>query len=127
MVEPEANESEILGMPVSDLQSDISVEDDAVSGTLNYVTGYTGFSEQDNEQSGYYLALKVSTIPTDGVVVTVELIGGTNGPITLDSNMNIVIRITDEDNQSIRVIATKGTKSITKIYTLTDLVLEDAG
>jgi hypothetical protein len=109
------------------LQTDILVGDDEITGTLNYVTGYTGFSDVVSEQSGNYLALKIVTVPVDGVVTTVELVGGTKGPVTLDSDMNIVLRITNKGTQSVRVIATKGEDSITNIYGLTGLSLEAAG
>ena len=123
---PESAESELFGMSVSDLQTGILV-DDAITGTLKYVTGYTGFSDVVGEQSGNYLALKIATVPVDDVVTTVELVGGTNGPVTLGADMNVVLRITNKSTQSVRVVATKGTDSITKIYGLTGLTLEAAG
>jgi hypothetical protein len=109
------------------LQADIVVGEDAITGTLNYVTGYTGFSDQTAEQKGNYLALRVVfTSPVDGVTTTVELVGGAKGPVALDSDMNIVLRVTDKNTQSVKVIATKGTESITKIYSLVGLTLETA-
>lgn len=61
----------------------------------------------------------------EGATVTVELINGTLGhPVTLDEDMNIVIRITDKDTQSVKVVATKGNASSTKTYALTGLTLQ---
>lgn len=94
---------------------------------MNYVTGYTGFSGLSSEQDGNYLALKVSTVPDTNVTTTVELVGGTKGPVTLDADMNIVIRVTDKDTQSIRVVAAKGAQSTTKEYGLTGMTLTPAG
>lgn len=89
---------------------------------LKYVSAYIGFSSKPEEQSGNYLALKVTTVPADAIV-TVELVGGTKGPVKLDSDMNIVIRITDADKQTLKVVATKGDKSVEEVYSLSDLML----
>ena len=88
------------------------------------VTGYTGFSGNVSEQSGHYLALKFTA--DEGATVTVELLNGTLGhPVTLDEDMNIVIRITDKDTQAVKVVATKNDVSSTKTYALTGLTLSN--
>ena len=51
----------LLGKELSDLQSGVSVGQDAIAGTLKYVTGYTGFSGDPAEQEGHYLALHIDT------------------------------------------------------------------
>lgn len=89
---------------------------------MNSVSDYTGFSDQPDEQSGHYLALKYDTVPAADKVV-VELIGGTKGPVTLDSDRIHVLLIKNKDTQSIKVTATKGELSTTETYTLTKLVL----
>lgn len=101
----------------------MSISNGVISGTLKKVTGYTGFSGDPEEQSGNYLALKFTA--EEGATVTVELINGTVGhPVTLDEDMNIVIRIADKDTQSIEVVASKGGASSTKTYALTGLTLQ---
>lgn len=113
----------MLGKLVSSLQSDVEVGDSTITGTLAAVTGYTGFSGDSSEQSGHYLALKFTA--DEDAVVQVELVGGTVGhPVTLDEDMNIVIRITDVDNQSIKVIVTEGNAVMTKTYDISGLTLE---
>ena len=61
--------------------------------------------------------------PADAVT-TVELVGGTNGPVTLDADKNIVLLIKSNTTQSIKVVSTKDGASVTKTYTLTGLTLE---
>lgn len=61
---------------------------------------------------------------TAGATTTVEVVGGDKGPVTLDSDMNIVLRIKDKSSQSVRVIAKKGTATVTNTYGLTGLTLE---
>ena len=65
----------LLGKSAADLQSNVVINGDEIAGTLNYVTDYTGFSSIVSDQEGNYLALKVSTIPENGVTTTVELSG----------------------------------------------------
>lgn len=122
-VEPESGEAVLFGKNVSDLQTDVTVNEDSITGTLKYVTGYTDFSAETSEQEGNYLALKCDT-NTDGAVVTVEVVGGTKGPVTLDADKNIVLLIKDKASQDVRVIATKGDQSIEKTYDLSGLTLE---
>lgn len=113
----------LFGKKVSDLQSNIVIGKDAISGSLKHVTGYTEFSGKPAEQEGHYLALKFGVTPSDAVT-TVELVGGTKGPVTLDEDMNIVLLIKSNTTQSIKVTSSKDGASATKTYSLTGLTLE---
>ena len=90
---------------------------------MKHVTGYTGFSSNTSEQEGNYLALRVDADSEDAVA-TVELVGGTKGPVTLDDDMNIVLLIKNKDTQSIKVTVDNGENSTTKTYGLIGLTLE---
>lgn len=97
-----------------------------ISGNLKYVTGYTGFSSKTEEQSGNYLATHWSVPGVDGVTITVEVVGGTSGPSTLDADGLIVDRITST-TQKLRAVASKaGLDSVTKTFDLTGLTLANA-
>lgn len=122
-MEPENGGVNLFGKNVSDLQSDVSVDGDEITGTLKYVTDYTGFSSNASEQSGNYLALKIETVPEDAET-TVELVGGTKGPVALDEDMNIVLLIKNKDTQSVKVVSTDGDETATKTFGLTGLTLE---
>ena len=122
-MEPENGGVNLFGKKVSDLQANVSVDGDEITGTLKHVTGYTGFSSIASEQSGNYLALKIDTVPED-VETTVELIGGTKGPVTLDEDKNIVLLIKNKDTQSVKVVSTDGDETVTKTFGLTGLTLE---
>ena len=89
-VKPEDGEAVLFGKAVNELQSDMVVADDEVTGTLKYVKGYVDFSSNTSEQSGNYLALKIEAEPAEAETV-VELVGGTKGPVALDDDMNIVL------------------------------------
>ena len=119
----ESGDTTLSGKKVSDLQSNIVIGENAISGSLKHVTGYTEFSSKSSEQEGHYLALKFDVTPADAVT-TVELVGGTKGPVTLDADKNIVLLIKSNTTQSIKVVSTKDGASVTKTYTLTGLTLE---
>lgn len=102
----------MLGKYVSDLQDDIEItntgfsgENSVVNGTLHYVTGYTDFSPGTPElQEGNYLVLRVDT-EDEADEITVELTGGiVDHPVTLDSDRNIVLRITNPKTQLVKVV-----------------------
>ena len=122
-VKPEDGEAVLFGKTVNELQSDVVVSDDEVTGTLKYVDGYVDFSSNVSEQSGNYLALKIEAEPAEAETV-VELVGDTKGPVTLDDDMNIVLLIKNKDTQSIKVTTTHNRESVTKTYGLSGLTLE---
>lgn len=112
------------GKTVSELQSNVVVEGDAISGTLHYVTGYTGFDGSDPlEQEGNYLALTFTPTSWDGVM-TVELVGGTKGAVTLSEGDDFCVFKVDNAAQTIKVEYTDGDSEYEKSYSLTSLVLE---
>ena len=122
-VKPEDGEAVLFGKAVNELQSDVVVADDEVTGTLKYVNGYVDFSSNTSEQEGNYLALKIEAELAEAETV-VELVGGTKGPVALDDDMNIVLLIKNKDTQSIKVTTTHNEESITKTYGLSGLTLE---
>lgn len=87
------------------------------------MTGYTGFSSEPTEQQGNYLALKFDTVPADTTIV-VDLLGGTKGPVTLDSDRMHILLIKNKDTQSVKVTISKDGASVDRTYTLTGLNLE---
>lgn len=121
-------ETNAYGKTGNDLQTNVKVSRTAVTGTLKYVTGYTGFnSSEPIEQEGNYLALDFSTdMDAAGATVTVELVGGTKGPVQLThpDDMFCVFRVTDKNTQNIRVKATKDGATSTRELDLSGLVLQ---
>lgn len=105
------------GKSVSDLQSDIVINDDSISGTLNYVTGYTGYSGDTDLQSGYYIALKLD-VP-NGATTTIAALnnGGSGTPVDLGSDDYAVGRITTK-NAKIVISTTLAGVTVSKTYSL---------
>ena len=118
--EPEDPTATLLGKAVSALQSDVVVHDKFIKGTLHYVTGYTGYSNVEEEQSGNFLALSFDV--SDGATTTVQLTG--KEAVALDANKSIVLRIENKNTQRLKVVTTLGDDVITKVYSLANLNLE---
>ena len=74
-----------------------------------------------SEQEGYYLALHIDVEDAPDATIEVELVGGTHGPVELDSDRVCVFRITDFATQSIRITATVDGQDTTKVYSLSGL------
>ena len=120
-VTPLDKDTTILGKKVGELQHHVTVFEDEISGYLNYVKGYTQFSQDSTKQSGNYLALKFS-IPADASA-TVQLIGVDAQPVALDSSMNWVGRVTST-SQTISVVVTGSDgDTLERVYTLNGLTL----
>ena len=115
---------DLFGKTAPDLQEDIEIGVNGISGTSKYVTGYTGFSGKTADRSGNYLALHCAVPGASDATITVEVVGGHSGPVTLDPDGLIVVRLESNTTQSIRVIASKdGCTSVTREYSLTGLTL----
>ncbi len=117
----------VLGYTVSNLQSDVVVNSNEITGTLAYVTDFTGFSGDPELQKGNFLALSFDSDPAADKM-TVQLMGAqvTPNEIELDADKDCVLRITNKDTQSIIFRAYKGGEVTRRTYKLSSLVLEPA-
>lgn len=93
----------LFGKNVSELQENIKIRDNVVSGTLKYVKGYNDFSSIEEEQSGNYLALKFDEATKGSTVkvkVTKESTLTDDGIIVLRlKNTETPITVTIDDNE----------------------------
>lgn len=88
----EATTEQLLGKSLSDLQTSVVIDMDTctMTGTLKHVTGYTGFSGDEELQSGHYLAVKADVEDVTGVTYTINT---GNGDVTLDSDQILIWRV----------------------------------
>ena len=105
---------------MTDLQEDITVSNGAITGTLKYVTGYTGFSGDEAEQSGHYLAVKATA--EEGAEIRAEVVGGDHGEVTLDEDGILIARIKNV-SQKLRFTAVTSAGTQTIVYDLSGLTL----
>jgi hypothetical protein len=118
----------VFGKTVRDLQENVIVSEDAITGTLKYVTEYTGFSSTPDLQEGNYLvvnlannnfsnftSVKIGLDPTQGSGL-VEIIN--------DPDKNGVFRIANTSQKfKIVSISVDGVEN-TQIFDLSGLTLE---
>lgn len=124
-VEAPSNTDNVLGKLASDLQNNVILSGDNITGTLKYVSGFTGYSEDTALQEGNYLALKINAAPID-VVVTAELLGSSEASKKIGADGVATFRITNTASQSIKVTAIMGRETTIKTYGLSGLKLETA-
>jgi hypothetical protein len=100
----------------------VSFGEDSVTGTLKYVSDYTGFSSKVAEQSGNYIAFHAST-NVEGATITAKI----TKTSTLDSDGIAVFRVGNKDSQTLTVVAKKeGYEDATKVFSLSGLTVESA-
>lgn len=118
------SDTDLLGKSVTDLQTGVTLGKKAIRGELKYVDDYTGFSSNPAEQKGNYIALKCECESADSIVV--ELVGGYTGPVTLDEDGIIILKIAN-NTQTVKVTANATSyEPVTKTYTLTGVKLDKA-
>ena len=92
-----------------------------ITGTLNYVEDYTGFSGDPELQEGNYLVFHAEVPDTEDVTITATM----DNTSTLDSDGIAVFRVRDKSTQTLTVVANKtGIGSSTKVYSLSGLTCE---
>lgn len=113
------------GKPASELQTGVEVGETGITGTLHYVTDYTGFSGDTEKQSGNYLALTFDATEGATLSVTLNKAQTTTSPIVLEpDDRNCVFRISDKSTQTITVKVEHGDQVVEKTYALSGLTLE---
>ncbi len=112
----------MFGKSVSDLQSNIVVGSNAITGTLKYISDYTSAGYAGDEAEGNYLVIHSASTGADSV--TVEVVGGAHGERTLDNDGICICRIANT-SQKIRVKAYKdGQVVAVQTYSLAGLELQ---
>ena len=83
-----------MNKKVSDLQENVVLNGESITGKLNYVTDFKDFSSNEDEQKGNFLVIKVDEA-TKGKTVTAELSEAKGeGKRTLDEDGILISRIT---------------------------------
>lgn len=112
---------DLWGKKASDLQSDVEINGNKISGILNYIADYSSAFPAGLD-SGNYICLHFETNIHDAEIeVTIT------NPVVLDEDGIFVGRIADKDSQTITVVArAEGYSDLTKVFNLTDLICEEA-
>ena len=112
---------DLLGKTVDDLQENVVIGETKITGTLNYVADYDGFSGDASLNHGNYLVIHAEVPGLDDAVITVKV----TNPVTLDDDGIAVLRIADKSSQTVTVVASKeGYDSVTRVFDLSELECE---
>ena len=104
----------------------MTVNGNKITGTLKYVTDYTGFSSDPALQSGNFLALKFSDIDENITSVKVGIEPGTPAvEVINDPDMNGVFRILNPATNKFVVTISDGSHTKRQVFDLSGLTLED--
>ncbi len=87
-VEAVTGETDCYGKQAQELGT-VTFDGQAPAGTLNYVTGYTGFNSDPSEQSGYFLPFTISATEESEVKMWVSD-GGKQVVCDKDPTVNVV-------------------------------------
>ena len=107
-IAPESGTTTVFSKKVNLIQSGVAINNGVITGTLNYIEHWTGYSPSDDEMAtGNYLALKFT--PTDeNAVIQTRMIPGNKPLVTLDEDLNVVYRVASND-QIIEVVVDDST------------------
>lgn len=113
----------------ADFQSNVAINGGEITGELNFIEG--GLAPSGPlAGDGYFLALKfdnfASGLTYADVQVGLQPSQGT-GMLTLDSDKDVVFKITDKDRQKVKVIQAKNGHKNIQYFTLKNLTLLDTG
>ena len=127
-VDAESGNRTLFGKKVSEMQSNVMVMDNAITGRLKFIEG--GLAESGPlAGDGYFLALKFRDLDPEATSVKVGLdpSAGTGlVEIITDPDRNGVFKISNT-NQKFKVVSTDGENlTTTQVFDLTNLVLESA-
>lgn len=109
------------------MQSDIVVSGNQITGTLINISDGSVWDSgtwSAAESTGHFIFLKATGVP-EGAVATIELYNGTHPAVTLDSDLNVVLRIANKDTQKIILTVKYNSVVETKTYSLKGLTLAE--
>ena len=118
----------VLGKSVTDLQSGITVSDDAITGQLVLTNGYTGYSSNVSEQSGAYLVLQANST-NENAVITAEIVDATDASVKMLDNGILIARCgLMFIDQKLKITArADGCSPVVKVFDLHGLTAVDIG
>ena len=115
----------LFGKAPTDLQENIVVGTDKISGTLKYVADYSSAFSGDEAQ-GNFIALHC-TANAPNAVIKAQVVNGVHGEVTLDEDKICIFRIADNTTQSIKFSASAdGYRPVEVVFALSDLTLNNA-
>lgn len=123
-VAAEAGETDFWGTTASEMQSDLTVGANSISGTLKYIDSGTLARDWG---AGYFMALKFTSLPASATSVKVGLVPSVSSglvEIINDPDKNGVFKVSDKQRQQFTVVSSMAGHSLTQTYDLRGLTFE---
>ena len=127
-VEAVDDSASLFDVAVSDMQSDVTVADGKITGTLKYLPAGNAIS--DVWGAGNFLCLAFDNWDDNAEQVLVGLEPSVSSglvDVLPDPDKNGVFKVTDKNAQKFVVCVKAGMKATWQTYDLSELVCEDAG
>ena len=87
---------DLLGKYVADLQANVVVGVHEITGKLNYIDDYTGFSGDPKEQVGWYLAVHAAVPDVTGVTIKLKTSDKAGDKVLDPSDGILILRVTEK-------------------------------
>lgn len=111
--------TDLFGKTVSDLQENVALGTDAISGTLKFVEDYTS-AGYDMSLGNHFIALHAES--NDGAVITCQVSGGSE--VTLDEDGIVICQLAD-NTKTITLKATKDGETVTKTFSVSEMTFAE--
>lgn len=118
-----SDSTDLLGKYDYELQEDVKLNGNKITGTLLRVEDYTGFSGDPEEQRGNYIAIHCSVPGVEGA--TINFISRSGKKWLVDpSDGLIVLRMKTQPRKFKFEISKSGTPTVEKVFDASGLILE---
>lgn len=117
------DETSLLGKYAYELQEEMTVKDNKVTGSLRYVEDYTGFSGDPEEQEGNFIAIHCEVPEVSGTTINYITKSG-NKWVVDPSDGLIVLRINGPMTTMTFEVSHNDYGTITKTYDVSSVVCE---
>lgn len=112
---------EAYGVAVTDIQENIAVANDAITGTSKYVATATGF---DMSKGHNFIALHFTSPTATKIEVSMDPTQG-SGLVELDESGVIVLQMKADKSQTVKVVATDANGVTTKNLTISGMTFNE--
>ncbi|MBO4543888.1 MAG: hypothetical protein J5725_12000 [Bacteroidales bacterium] len=110
-----------FGVKRADVQSDVVITGTAITGTSNYISEIQRFGL---ELGHHFLILHI-TAPSGTTLQASMNPTQQSGLMTLDDTGVVIFQMKDDKSQTVKVVATRGSETLTKEYTITGMAFGD--
>ena len=113
---------EVFGYTVSQLQTGVTVTGNKITGTLHYISSG---SLAQTWGAGNFIALNFTQIPAGATSCKVGMYPSvSSGLVELDADHKAVIKVTDKNEQRLKVVTTVNGDATTQTFDLSGLTCE---